>query len=29
MFPERFWFSFIYKENFIYKKEEKSQREKN
>ena len=20
MFPESFWFSFIYKENFIYKK---------
>ena len=27
MFPERFWSSFIYKENFFYKKEEKSQME--
>ena len=28
MFPERFWDSFIYKEFFIDKKEDKSQRER-
>ena len=28
MFPKRFWVSFLYKENFIYKKEGKSQRER-
>ena len=28
MFPERFWDSFIYKEIFIDKKEDKSQRER-